>query len=307
MRFVVCCLLIVVAGAIHATGQSATPQPTPYVNPQPTPTPFRPISSGLDRMMGRREAARLTPAEEARYQQYILSKYVDPIFRKPTKQELAAVEVDAAVLSRYKDFLKTPNSDIFKLVKDHGCDQNTAIVSASEECRVFSMPGGGNAYSFRIGNYRLRRYGDLSVRNGLFFVPGIFMHGILTVLGDEDPIDITLDSPGMAELQAIEPSTTKVAATEFGAMLAKGFERGGRLFAANAAVKLNTAYGLRVIAYRGKQMRAVVGATYNELERDKRRDVLVVFRVVNIDADGTSTIIYRVLLDKESPELKNER
>lgn len=302
-------IFLIFSLAALASGQTGTPQPTPPPTPQPTPqaTPIQTVSM-LDRMKMRRDAAaQLSPAEQARYRNMIAARYIDPIYRKPTRDELVAVAVDPTITAKYAAFLDTPNTGGFKLVRDNGCDQKTSVVSATDVCRTYSMPGAGNSFSFRTGNYRLRRLGDLSSRDGSFFVPGVFMHGILTVLGDIDPNGIGLESPGVASLAALSPATSTGKATEFGATIARGFQKDGHRFSATVKMKVNTTYALRSIAYRGKVMRAVVGATYNEMERDKRRDVIVIFRVVDLDADGAATIIWRELRNTESPELKNEK
>lgn len=304
-------LFLLIAGASVASGQAGTPQPTPQLTPQPTPQPTpqqTPVQnlSMMDRMKMRREG-QLSLAEQARYQNMIAARYIDPIYRKPTRDELAAVAVDPTITAKYSAFLDIPNTGVFKLVGDNGCDQKTSVVSATDVCRNYSMPGAGNSFSFRTESYRLRRLGDLSSRDSSLFVPGVFMHGILTVLGDVDASGIGLGSPGVAVLAALSPATSTEQATEFGATIARGFQKDGHRFSATVKMNVNTTYALRSIAYRGKLMRAVVGATYNEMERDKRRDVIVVFRVVDLDADGTATIIWRELRNTESPELKNEK
>jgi hypothetical protein len=53
--------------------------------------------------------------------------------------------------------------------------------------------------------------------------------------------------------------------------------------------------------------RAVRGISYNELDFDKRRDVIVAFRVVRMDPDGSISILWKQLADGESPKLNQER
>lgn len=62
-------------------------------------------------------------------------------------------------------------------------------------------------------------------------------------------------------------------------------------------------YALRAVAYRGKVIRSMAGIRYNELEYDRRRDVIVAFRVVDMDSEGV-TIVWRKLADIESPKIK---
>jgi hypothetical protein len=69
----------------------------------------------------------------------------------------------------------------------------------------------------------------------------------------------------------------------------------------------NTTYALRSIAYQGTIMRSIQTLTYNELDVDKRRDVIVVFRVVKRDADGSVTILWKELSNKNAPKLKENK
>ena len=61
---------------------------------------------------------------------------------------------------------------------------------------------------------------------------------------------------------------------------------------------------MRSIAYRGKFRRAEAGVVYNELDFDKRRDIIVVFKIVDVEPDGSATIVWRMLRESKSPKLK---
>ena len=50
-------------------------------------------------------------------------------------------------------------------------------------------------------------------------------------------------------------------------------------------------------------MRTAGGIRYNELDYDKRRDVIVAFRIVQIEKDGL-TLVWRKLADSEPPRIK---
>jgi hypothetical protein len=51
-------------------------------------------------------------------------------------------------------------------------------------------------------------------------------------------------------------------------------------------------------------LRSIDGITYNELDYDKRRDVIVAFRVVDRDGTGNLTLLWKKLRDTGSPTLR---
>src|SRR5439155_4050276 len=121
------------------------------------------------------------------------------------------------------------------------------------------------------------------------------------------PIDnVTLNSDGMAYLVGFQPRTDGASAVAIDEQLRKGISENGHVYGRAAKVELDHTYALRSIAYRGKVMRSVQGASYNELDFDRRRDVIFAFRVVAMEADGSVTVVWTELQNLESPKLKIE-
>jgi hypothetical protein len=87
-------------------------------------------------------------------------------------------------------------------------------------------------------------------------------------------------------------------------MLAHGVERDGYLYSRSLTANENTTYAVRAIAYRGRVLRAVKGVSYNELDFDKRRDIIVAFRIVQKEPDGSISILWNQLSDNEAPKMK---
>lgn len=233
-----------------------------------------------------------------------MQRFVAPIYRKPTDKELAAISPNAAILQKYSAFLSLSNSGIFRLLPDTGCAVNDRVISAKEECIKYSMPGAGNSYSFRTENYRIRRLADLSLLSGGLSITGVFMHGIMTNIGDVPLENVTLSSPGVGYLAAFKPSTSPDDVIRTDDRFQKGEEHGGFQYAKQFKVDTNSTYVLRTVAYRGKVLRSLGGVRYNELDFDKRKDVIVAFRVIEKSDDGSVTIIWRQLLEADAPKLK---
>jgi hypothetical protein len=237
----------------------------------------------------------------------ILHRYADPLYRKPTKDELQLVAPDPSLYERYRNVLTRPNTGLFKLVPDAGCAENSKVVAASEVCMKFGFPGAGNSYSFRTKSYRIRKLADLTFSDSHFIITGTLTHGVLVSLGDVPLESISLQSAGLKYLIEFQPATGFKSANTLNESLGNGVRVDGFLYTRSLSAVENNTYALRSIAYRGRVMTAVKGVPYNELDFDRRRDIVVVFRVVQKDADGSITILWSQIADKESPKIKPER
>ncbi|HRH42572.1 MAG TPA: hypothetical protein PKY82_13170 [Pyrinomonadaceae bacterium] len=231
--------------------------------------------------------------------------YANVLYRKPTEKELKLVEVDAELIEEYKEFLANDKMGIFRLMPDFGCNDNKNIIVAKEECQKYSMPGTGSAYSFRKNTYRLWRLADLTYKNGVFFSGSKYTQGIIGVLGDVGLDDISLNSIGAKQLREFVPVADYKEIEQQYKKLERGVIVNGVLFSTKLKIKENTSYILRSIAYRGKSYTAVAPhITYDEFEFDKRFDILIAFRVLKMEKDGSVIILWKELERKESPKLK---
>jgi hypothetical protein len=250
------------------------------------------------------EPVPVSEADRTTIMQQILHKYADPLYRKPTRKELDAVAPDPELAAKYSQFLQRPNTGLVKLVPDAGCAENTKVVTVSEACLKFTMPGAGNSFSFRTRSYRTRDLADLTFSGQQMRVTGLMMHGIMVNLGDQPVETASLQMAGLKYLVEFQPSSKIEDANKVNSMLIDGVKKDGYLYSRSLAPAENNTYGLRAIAYRGRVRRAIKGVEYNELDFDKRRDVIVVFRVVEQEPDGSITILWNQLSDQESPKLK---
>ena len=166
------------------------------------------------------------------------------------------------------------------------------------------MPGGGTAYSFRTESYRLPRLADVILFNGVFKTGGVLQQVVMVELGDAAIEDVTLGTRGMEYLVGLEPVRNSDEFIRLDREIVKGIEANGFIYRKGHRVRENSTFALRSIAYRGKYPRSVEGFQYDELDFDERRDVIVAFRVVDTDAAGNITIVWKLLKDIEAPKLK---
>jgi hypothetical protein len=235
-----------------------------------------------------------------------LKKNVEPLYRKPTAKELKAVEPSRELLDRYADFLRRPDTGLTKLIDDKGCAKNTKIVVATDECLKYTMPGAGSSFSFRTQNYRIPRLADLTFTDRSFQAAGVLLHGIFVNLGDVPLEEISLQTRGLKYLVDFKPEPDYQSGKKIDQQLTQGVRADGFLYRRGLYIVENTTFALRSVAYGGKYFRAVRELTYNEFDYDKRRDVIVVFRIVEKDEAGNVTILWKQLQEKDAPAVKRK-
>lgn len=230
-------------------------------------------------------------------------KAITDQYRKPNKEELETLKVSLADKERYAAFLRQPETGLIKLAADFKCADNTKIVVATPDCLKYTMPGAGSSYSFRTENYRIQRLADLTFTNEGFEVTGALTHGIIVRIGDVPLEKVDLQTKGVKYLVDFKPTVNYAEAQKIADELVNGVTDNGFIYRRGLYAIDNATYVLRVVAYNGRLNRAVQGITYNELDFDKRNDVIAAFRIVSRDADGGVTILWKKLAEKAAPRL----
>ncbi|MBS1794858.1 MAG: hypothetical protein JSS81_13445 [Acidobacteria bacterium] len=233
-----------------------------------------------------------------------LQREVEPLYRKPSKKELKTVEPGRELFDRYADFLRQSKTGLTKLIGDKGCADNTKVLVVTEDCLKYTMPGAGSSFSFRTENYRIARLADLTYTDKSFQASGVLLHGILVNLGDVPLDKAALTTRGMKFLVEFQPEPDYRKSKELDARLIRGVEDDGFLYRRGLFTVENATFALRSIAYDGQLLRSVKGVVYNEFDYDRRKDVIVVFRIVDKDAAGDVTILWKILQEKDSPEMR---
>ena len=229
---------------------------------------------------------------------------LSPYYRKPTKKELKTIKPHEDDLRKYTRFLKGKNTGIINLVLDAGCNSNSKVLVVSDKCRKYTMPGGGASFSFRKKTYRVSHLSDITYTKSGLIAKGTLVEALFMSLGDV-PIDkVSMETKGIDALASIKPSKSIEELNKFAVNLKKGVVRKGFAYARGVLPKQNRTFIMRSIAYQGKWLRAAAGITYNEFEFDKRRDVIIAFRIVRKNEDNSITILWKQLQSKRSPKLE---
>mgnify|MGYP000944365614 CR=1 FL=1 len=291
-------------GFVFVNGQQTNPTPT--YSPVPTPDVrviIRNQQEANRRFDGLRNG-RNSNVDTFRLRQ-IFFQTIEPLYRKPTREELNLLAPNSADMAKYADFLKQSNTGITRLIIDLGCADNPNVVSANPHCLKYTMPGAGSSFSFRTNTYRIRRLADLTYSKDGFHTTGIWLHGVLVNLGDVPLEQISLMTKGVKFISDFAPVSDYKQAAETERQISAGITNDGFLYGGALAVQEDATYILRSIAYRGSVMRAVQSIAYNELDFDKRKDILVTFRIIRKD-DESITILWKEINSKKSPKIEIE-
>ncbi len=180
----------------------------------------------------------------------------------------------------YADFLHAPNTGLIRLLPRQKFDSDVY----KENNKSIVLRGGGAFYSFSRLTHEYGAGSDLALDQGHFGVGFAGAdYGFLTNLGDIPLENVGFETPAVALLGAYKAAREEPLARKEFRRLAAGTEIEGVPVKNRAPVRLNSTYLLRSINY-------------------LRSDVLVAFRVVRLDADGSAIILWKLLKKYENPK-----
>lgn len=297
-------ILITLIGNVLAQNTNPTPVPTQRggQNPNAAQTP-RQDNRGINAAFDNLRSVELQQNAPKNFET-IVTQQIQPLYRKPSKKELKNLLPSDSILNQYETFLKQSNTGIFKLSADSNCAVNPQVVVATEKCLSNDIPGAGTAFSFRVNSHRMLHLSDLVLEKNVIRTGSLMQQGILVNLGDINLDEVTTQTPGLKYLFEFKAVTTNEELASIEEKLSKGIKSDGFVYSYGLYVKEKTTFAMRSIAYRGKFERSVSGVKYNEMDYDKRKDIIVVFRVVEKDANGDLTIIWKEISENESPKFK---
>jgi hypothetical protein len=200
-----------------------------------------------------------------------LEKEIRSLYEEIREKEKQFISVDPGDKNKYAEFLKQAHTGIFRLLPREKYDGK------------LSIRGGGAYYSFTrlINDYG---YGsDIELSQGNFSVGFAGLDFGFLVLLDDTPLDsVTLEHPGLKFLLSFAPASVEPKIREQQRSSGYGIQADGFTYKRSAAALVNTTYALRSIDYSGA-------------------DILVAFRVVRRDADGSMILIWKKLKSFQSP------
>lgn len=232
-----------------------------------------------------------------------------------SKKELKEIEAKKKPgqedLNKFADFLKQPHTGILRLFPFIHCRQGSFIIRVDGDCADF-IPDSW-AYSFRTKGYSYNSFSDIRLEDGSLAGGSLFALGMMTALGDVSLAELTLESEGLKQLVGLEPKTEHQESVKQMASFAQGVEISGFKYSSSVAIKENTTYALRSVAYRISDRTQIVSlrkgmAPYEAPVipinlYDERDDIIIAFRVIRQSDDGSVTILWKEFSRRNAPKL----
>jgi hypothetical protein len=204
----------------------------------------------------------------------------------------------------YVDFLKQSNTGIIRIAATVNCKYILDVTQPDQECYNQYIPGSALAFSFRRADYSHNAYSDLKRVNDDFVLPGTFVLGLITSIGDIPIESIGTDNVLVTDLAGFSPASeiNEVAGQDF--EIIRGLKIGDLIYRKTVPIREHTTYLLRSVAYRAKFLNLPKSESKRgSLDEDERSDVTVVFRIVRKGADDTYLLLWREVARIPSPLL----
>jgi hypothetical protein len=275
--------LLTTSTALSQVPRDNRPQAWPDGKPpQPKPGEIENLTLEADRKAMEKNSKRLgnrptnpaTPNETA-------SRELTPAQKRllsPTLQDMV----------RFGKSLKAPDTGLFRLLPKGKFEYSPQLVSANDPKQLSTLPvtGGGAAYSFTWRRHELSEWSEIGLQDGkLFsgFAGGVL--GFMANLGDVPLEGISLETPGVADLQALGRPTSRSEAIQQSQRNSQGFPAGSFTYYSVLPAVPGSTYVLRSVA-------------------EGRGDVLIAFRLCRQDEDGSLIVLWKLLNKASAPFLK---
>ena len=171
--------------------------------------------------------------------------------------------------------IRTADDDVPKRLFEINTPNNTGL----------GIRGGGAYYSFTGKSHEFGFGSDIQLAQGHLLTGfGGSDYGLMVNLGDVPLENVDLKSPEANVLASYKPASQLEQARLEYRRVAQGTEIGGLEVKSRLPLRSNSTYLLRAMNYR-------------------RTDVLVAFRVVRVDSDGSATILWKLLKKYPAPQL----
>lgn len=222
-----------------------------------------------------------------------------PVKRK-TPKYLNSIVINQEDVNNFHEFLETLNTGIVRLHDLLNCQRS------KKKCAE-GLSGQGSSYSFRDNVYVEKSFSDILFENSSFHIQGLNTLGFLVDLSNHPLETLVLESDGIREMAEFEPSNQLAEVEKHLSIARNGFQVGNYIYKTSLPLKENTSYAFRSIVYRvvGKASNAEK-AENEKPEGSRRRDIILIFRLIRKHDDGSISLLWKQLQDKESPTIELE-
>lgn len=195
----------------------------------------------------------------------VLEKQIESLYKQIREKEQVFIAPSPQDNAQFAEFLSQPDTGIFRLLPG---DKYQGKISVS---------GGGSYYSFTRLTNAYGQGSDIEFSHGRFSVGFAgYDFGFISLLGDVSLESVTLEHPAIEFLNKYIPPSKEPEIRQQQRQSSYGIRQGSFTYSRSVSAVPNTTYLLRSIDYSGT-------------------DILIVFRVVKRDVDGSLVILWKKL------------
>ena len=214
----------------------------------------------------------------------------------------------------YQNFLRQDHTGLVRLLPRGKYEFTTTVAADRDPEIILPIRGGGAFYSFAEKTHAYGPWSEISLNEGLL-ITGVGGNslGLLVPLGDVPLESITPQSAGVEFLTRLTPPTHVAEAQEARNHNFQSFKVGNFVYSSVLRALPNMTYVMRSMIYKHEgQLIGVMSSTGtvpvyvpHPFEYEGA-DMLVAFRIVRVDADGSLTLLWKRLQKYQTPKLKKE-
>lgn len=213
-------------------------------------------------------------------------------------EDLPKIKPPQRYLVQYAEFLKDKGTGLARLRPYSKCDEGITVnVTELERCAdSLKIRGDGSFYSFRnrTNLNESKNFSDIQFADEKFVVGSLTQFGLIRELGTDMSFDsLNIKSDEIDFLLRYKPKYDFREVKLEKERLEKGLID---KFSSSANLKLNSTYILRSIAYKLPFINFL----------DDRTDIIVAFKVIAQEDDGSVILLWKQIKSKPAKKLKGE-
>jgi hypothetical protein len=201
----------------------------------------------------------------------VLEQQIASLYKQIREKEQVFIAPSPQDKTQFAQFLSQPDTGLFRLLPR---DKYQGKIS---------VPGGGAYYSFTRLTNDYGQGSDIELSHGRFSVGFAgYDFGFIALIGDVALESVTMEHPAIEWLNKYTPPSKEPDIRQQQRQSSSGFRQGPFTYTRQVAAVPNTTYLLRSIDYSGT-------------------DILVTFRVVKRDVEGSLVILWKKLKTFPAP------
>lgn len=231
--------------------------------------------------------------------------------RKLTEAQKKLLSPSAENQTTFASFLRESNTGLIRLLPA-GTHEFAHTVAADQETDlVVPILGGGSYYSFTERTHKFGPWSDLRLQGDrLLASPTSLAVGILINIGDVPLDSVNIDSAGLGLIARLASPKTYSDLAELHQQARHGFQANGFEHGSVLKASPNVTYALRSMSYRKEGFLVRPDEPYTRVDVSRLgyegSDVLIVFRILQRNDDGSVEILWKRLERFPNPKIKGE-